>query len=474
MYNKITEFPVTIYGQLERYNDVLSKARCRIFYKYGNRNGTYITDQFAERLLQTVPYTPVKGIYEGDDYTDHGTERTEGRIYGIVPENPNLSWETNLDEDGVEREYACVDVLIFTGLYEEAKEIIGKSQSMELYPPSIKYHQAIVRGQQYVVFDEGSFFGLQVLGDKVEPCFEGAAFYSLEEAEELQQAIQSTLEKLQKYSANHGGTKMLKFKLSDDEKFNALWTLLNPDYNEEGGWVVSYSITKVYDDYALAYNYETGNYERVHYVKSDENDSVELGEREVVYIVDVTSSEYDTLETLRKLNGDTYELVSENLQNADVNAGKLEEAATQIEEFSAKIEEFNSKVDELNETISTLTTENEKVSADCEVLTHSYQEAQINIEQLNSELDALKDYKHNVELNEKNAVIDQYINVLDSTVLDTYRADIENYDAEELDMRLAYEIKKSNPSVFSKNPTPFVPKDTPVQGIEAILAKYQK
>lgn len=474
MVKNINEFPVTVYGQVERYNEVLSKARCRIFYKYGNRNGTYITDQFAEKLLSTIPYTPVKGIFENGDYTDHGEERTEGRIYGIVPENPNVKWEVHTDEDGIEREYACVDVLIFTGLYEEAKEIVGKSQSMELYPPSIKYHQAIVRGQQYVVFDEGSFFGLQVLGDTVEPCFEGASFYSLEETAELQKAIEDTLEKIKKYSANDGGTTMLKFKLSDDDKFSALWTLLNPEYNEEGGWVITHSISKVYDDYALAYNYETGNYERVHYVKNDESDSVELGDVEICYIIDVNEAEYDTLKTLRKLNGDTYELVSENLQNADDNVAKLEEATTQIEEFTAKIDEFNAKVEELNETISTLNTEKEEVSTKYEEVSRNFEEATNNLEQLNSELDELKNYKHEVELNEKMSVIEQYATTLNEEVLNDYRAKVDEFTAEELDMRLAYELKKSNPSVFSKNPTPYIPKEVEPKGIEAILAKYQK
>ena len=50
----IKEFPICVYGQIERYNDVLSKARCRIFYKYGNRNGTYITDEFAEKLIASL------------------------------------------------------------------------------------------------------------------------------------------------------------------------------------------------------------------------------------------------------------------------------------------------------------------------------------------------------------------------------------------------------------------------------------
>lgn len=86
----MTEFSVTVYGDLEKYNDVTSRARCRTFYKGANRNGTYITDEFAEQLLSTIPYTPVKGIYEDDDYTDHGDKRSLGRIYGIVPQDPHL------------------------------------------------------------------------------------------------------------------------------------------------------------------------------------------------------------------------------------------------------------------------------------------------------------------------------------------------------------------------------------------------
>ena len=58
------EFPIALYGKVEKYNEVLSKTRCRIFYKKLNRNGTYITDEFAEKLIKTLPYTPVKVIYD--------------------------------------------------------------------------------------------------------------------------------------------------------------------------------------------------------------------------------------------------------------------------------------------------------------------------------------------------------------------------------------------------------------------------
>ena len=71
------KFLITYFENLEQISPVLSKSRCRIFYKGKNRNGTFITDEFAEKLLSTLPYTPVKGIYDNfnDDYTDHGTNR---------------------------------------------------------------------------------------------------------------------------------------------------------------------------------------------------------------------------------------------------------------------------------------------------------------------------------------------------------------------------------------------------------------
>lgn len=79
----LSKFSVVVYGDIHQYNQVLSQARCRIFYKGANRNGTYITDEFAESLISTLPYVPVKGIYDSmaGDYTDHGRERYEGRIY---------------------------------------------------------------------------------------------------------------------------------------------------------------------------------------------------------------------------------------------------------------------------------------------------------------------------------------------------------------------------------------------------------
>ena len=456
MNKEIFEFPVSIYGNMEPVTDVLSRARCRIFYKGANRNGTFITDEFAKELISTLHYVPVKGIYEDNDFTDHGNSRSEGRIYGIVPESNNFAWEQHLDEDGIERTYACTDVLIFSALYPEAGEIVGKSQSMELYEPSLQYHAAVIQNQKYIVFEHGSFLGLQVLGDDVEPCFEGASFFS------LQQTIQDAIEKIKQYS-NVGGQSEMKinFKLSDSQKHDYIWSLLNTEYNEEGGWIVSYAICDIYDEYALVYEYATGKYERVYYKKDDETDSLELTDRVEVFVMDITESEKNTVETLRKLNGDTYELVNENLENAEENANKCVE--------------FSTKIEELNETISTLNTEVEDAKNSVTEAQAQYSQLQEQNSALSEELDSLKNYKKEVEDREKEAVIAEYADKLSEEVLESYKTKFDEYSIEDLDMHLAYELKKSGSSVFEKkNTNGYVPKDAPKSGVEVILAHYKK
>lgn len=448
MNKNLLKFNVSIYGEMTKYNDVLSKARCRIFYKYGNRNGTYITDEFADKLLSSVAYTPVKGIYDGDDFTDHGEDNSEGKIYGIVPENPNVTWEKHVDEDGVEREYACVDVLIFSELYEEAKDIVSKAQSMELFRKTLKYHQEVIDGQKWFVFDDGCFFGLQVLGEDVEPCFEGAAFYSLKEN------IEKVIFELDKINNDlEEQTMKINFKLSNREVFDAIWSLLNTEFNEENDWTVTYGILDVYDDYAFVYNYETGNYARAYYTKNDEDNSVVIDSiDEPRFMIDVSENELNTINTLRALNGDTYELVSEELTNAHDNFEKVVEFSTKIEELTAQNSTLTVEKDELAQANSSLQSERDSLA------------------EKNQELHTRCS---SYEKSAKDAIVEQYVGQLAEEILDQYRQNYDNYSVIDLDKELAYQLKCANPSVFSKAPA-YLPVDQPLTGIEQILSKYDK
>ena len=242
----------------------------------------------------------------------------------------------------------------------------------------------------------------------------------------------------------------INFRLSDDQKWQALWSLLNSDYESEDGWDYRYNILSVYDDYALCYDCDTLSYIRAYYTKNDEEDSIVINDIKSVFVMDVTEEEKATVDMLRKLNGDTYELVSETLINAEENLQKNSEFETQIEELNGVISTLNTEKDEMTENLAALNA---------------------NLEAANSELESLKEYKLQIETAEKNAVIDQYVTQLSNEVLDSYRERINEFTAIDLDKELAYELRKTNPSIYS-NQQGVEPKEQPRTGIEAILDRY--
>ena len=176
-----TTFVGEIIGGLEKVTPEISKTRLSIFYKGFNRNQGYITDEFAKKLLSSLPYTPVVGIFNDlvKDFGGHDQDRNVAKIYGVVPQEPNLAWEERFDPDGVTRTYACTDVYLYTGRYDAAKLIPGKQQSMELDIDTIRGDWQTINGQEAYVYTDARFIGLSVLGNDKTPCFEGSAFFEL-------------------------------------------------------------------------------------------------------------------------------------------------------------------------------------------------------------------------------------------------------------------------------------------------------
>lgn len=178
-----TNFVATVYGELTPLNNsAFSKARLKIFYKGLNRNGSYITDEVADKLLASLPGTPIVGSFSGekDDFEGHMPWSPEElKAYGFVPQDMNFRWEMFLDPDGVYRTYACTDIILWTGRYPVASRIVGKSHSMELNPNTIEGEWVETDDDFYYQFNNAEFFGLCILGDDFEPCFEGSSFYEL-------------------------------------------------------------------------------------------------------------------------------------------------------------------------------------------------------------------------------------------------------------------------------------------------------
>lgn len=239
----------------------------------------------------------------------------------------------------------------------------------------------------------------------------------------------------------------IKFKLSDSEKHDKIWDLLNPNFNDEGGWEVSYIITAIYDEYALVYGYEEGAYFRVYYLKDDKEDTVTIEKKEKCFIVDVNEEEKAALDKIQELNGGSF--------------AKIDEEFARIPALEKENSEFELKIEEQEETISTLKSERD-------IFTSNLEEAQEKIKVLSA-------FKKDVELKEKKLIIGKYQEQLSEEIIANYTKKIDEYDAISLEKELAYELIKSNPTIFSKDEQPdYLPKDEPKGGIEELLSKYKK
>lgn len=457
---------VSLYGNVEQVTDTLSKCRVRIFYIGMNRNRTYISEDFAKQLISSLPYAPVKGIFNKDslDYEDHGQDNTDGRIYGIVAADPNFAWEKHTDDDGVTREYACADVLLFTGLYPEANLIPSKSQSMEIYRKTLKGEWRISGddNQPFFYFQSGCLVGLQALGDEVEPCFEGAAFYSLvNELKEVVAYYQNFTKKEEK--AKMSIDKAL-FRISDDEKADMLFDLINPNFNENGGWELNGLITKVYDDYALCVN--KNGYQRAYYTKN--NDDIVLGEIVPVKIVDVTESEYTALEGM-KSDYESYEALrndfTETKEKVQALAAENAEFKTKEQEYEKTISEDEGKIEEFTSKINAY--EAEKV------------ELNKKINDITNENQTLLEFKKSIEKDQKISILSKYEEHLTDATISMLKEKMDEYSVTDFKKEVCTAAVESDETIFNKSSEPelvFKNKASdlePESGVLKLLNKYK-
>ena len=443
---------VSIYGQITKLTETLSKCRVRIFYKGMNRNRTYISDDFANQLISSLPYAPIKGIfsYTDVDYEDHGQDNTDGRIYGIIPENPNFAWEKHLDDDGIEREYATADVILFTGLYPEANLIPGKSQSMEIFKDTMDGEWRIYEdGKPYFYFKSGGLLGLQILGEKVEPCFEGSAFFSL--FKELQGCYEY-IKKQENKEVNNIMDKTL-FRLSDNDKAIMIEDALNPNYNEAGDWQLDYCVIDTYDEYALCRDRKKQKFVRVYYTKDDVNNTISInGEPEDVFIVDVTQSEYTALLALQAVGG-TYEKINNDYTESQTKISDLEKEKANFEAEKTNLE---IEINELKAEKSAFdTTIAEK---DASIQNYENQISELNAEKVRleaernniiSENTSLEAFKRSVEDEKKTAIIDEFSAYLTDEQIDTYKSNMGDYSVTDFKKEICTAAYDADPSIFS-------------------------
>lgn len=183
---------------IQPLNPLISKCEIKVLYTGKNRNRSFISKEVATKMANSLPGTPIVGqyFYQTGDFGDHGEEElviddkgirfVKSTVpYGFVATDAKVWWQNFIDKDGVEREYLLTEGYLWTGRYPDCKRIIekGNHQSMELDRDSLVGEWSKISGEwskfendehEYFIISDAVFSALCILGEEVEPCFEGA------------------------------------------------------------------------------------------------------------------------------------------------------------------------------------------------------------------------------------------------------------------------------------------------------------
>ena len=177
-------------------NPLISECEIKVMYVGENRNHSYITKEVATKMANSLPGNPIVGYFREDvgDFRDHGDMVTidhEGvhfqcmtRPYGFVSPDAKVwfqKFEETDDFGNVEiREYLMTTGYLWTGQYPECKvaaEESGRPHSMELDDDTLdgKWARNNKTGMDFFIINDAIFSKLCILGQDVEPCFEGSS-----------------------------------------------------------------------------------------------------------------------------------------------------------------------------------------------------------------------------------------------------------------------------------------------------------
>ena len=153
------------------------------------------------------------------------------------------------------------------------------------------------------------------------------------------------------------------------------------------------------------------------------------------------------------MNGGTFEKLDEVYSSAETL--KKDNLA-----LNQKNEDNAQKIVECENTIATLQTERDTL--------------QTSLGNVQTELDTLKQYKLDIEMNQKEEALTKYSSKLDAETINKFREKLADYTVENLKKELAYTFVESNPSAFDdKAQSVHIPKHTEKSGIAAILDRYK-
>jgi len=382
-------------------NPLMSKCEIKVLYIGENRNHSYITKEVAMDMAKTLRGAPIVGYYKekDEDFADHGEQviiDDEGikfncltKPYGFVSPDSKVWFQEFEDEDDfgnkLTREYLMTNGYLWTGQFPELNRVIekGNGQSMELDDDTLDGHWAenTKTGMEFFIIDDAIFSKLCILGEDVEPCFEGASVTAPD--------VSSTFTKV------------------DDNFKKTLFTMMQDLKFALGGG----------KDMELEENKE---------VVEEEVTTVETPEVEETKEEEVVTEEETTTE---ESADPAAEFTAEESEEESTEPSSEEEAPVETEEESEEVAEVEEETTE---------TEGEETEAEPaeEFSLEDYKALQSSYADLESKYAELVEFKNQVETKEKEALIDSFYMLSEEDKKDV-KEHISEYSLEDIEAKLS-------------------------------------
>lgn len=191
---------VPVYSSVELVNiepsehsPLVSKCIIKVCYvgDEPNRNGSIITKETATKMASSLRGAIIAGYYNSEkkDFEGHNQSIEIGggefkikdltRPYGFVDIHADVWFQKFIDDGEIEHEYLCTTGWLWTKTYEECQRVIdkGNNQSMELASDYIEgsWTRNGKDQPEFFIINEAVVEKLTILGEEVEPCFEGSS-----------------------------------------------------------------------------------------------------------------------------------------------------------------------------------------------------------------------------------------------------------------------------------------------------------
>lgn len=228
-------------------NPLVSNCQIKVLYVGENRNRSYISKEVAEDMAKSLRGTPIVGYYIEDkkDFGDHGEQlvidgegfhfNTLTKPYGFVAPDAKVWFQDfeDMDERGIKttRTYLVTDGYLWTGQFEECRSLLtnAKNQSMELDSETLngEWSNAINSNYELFIINDAIFSKLCILGDDVEPCFEGASVAPKAYNLDFQKTLFSMVKDLQEIKSE-GRANSMNTEIIENNDLNAAVNVAEP------------------------------------------------------------------------------------------------------------------------------------------------------------------------------------------------------------------------------------------------------